>query len=116
MKLSKKLLKMTTNSISNELKLQAAKLLSTASFDYEHCGDKIKSGDMQEYINELEDRISEEACLKAINYRENHIIETANSEDITIDAEFIAGYIADEVAQSLVNCVYQTVTFIPNFK
>lgn len=89
------------------------KLLSSSNWTYEHCGDRIKDGDMDEYINEIEDGLSLSLVEKILSDNEVNIIADFVSQFKIDDINnFAAYFIADYVAQQIVNCVYPSVTFI----
>jgi hypothetical protein len=99
----------TNNTISAQIVYD---LLKGASWDYEHCGDRIKSDDMDEYISDIEDNISLPVVESAINDSKAEI-ESTFDEDGDIN-RWAAVFIADAVAQQVVDCIYQTVTFKAN--
>ncbi len=86
-------------------------LLLNADWDYEHCGDRIKSGDMESYIYEISENINEASILEILSKRELEIISEFKPDYADSINDYAALYIADEVAQSFIDCVYQAVTF-----
>lgn len=84
-------------------------ILKDASWDYEHCGDRITRRYMDEYIAEIESGLSLKVVEDALNSCSDDIEKEYPDEwDINTLA---AKYIADAVARQIVDCVYETVTF-----
>lgn len=94
-------------------------LLKKADWNYEHCGDRIKDGDMDEYIAELEEALNNQSA-EGLSELITHMIsdEDLNDADSMRDShedlsseEAILMVLGDRIAGRFIDCVYSTVTF-----
>jgi hypothetical protein len=99
--------------------LKAVELLKTAGWSYEHCGDRIKSGDMEEYISELKDALIEaddkvlsELLSDNINDDDMNDVDQLVQEKGVTNENALLMVMGDRIAQQYIDCVYPTVTFI----
>lgn len=108
------------NNMQTEInKAKVIELLLGANWSWVTSGGRVRESDMNEFCEEIIENISEEAinevlneCAFALQSEYEQLKEYQEESDLAPIDEFAATAIADQVAQSLVSGVDESVSFI----